>query len=86
MLATLTIIITKAVQMREKYLRSIGALDRISLDFEYESDYHREKKEEEKYPYKKGERDWHIRDMALLKGMPSEEFWEQMANAFKKKG
>ena len=29
-----------------------------------------EMKEEEKYPYMKGERDHHIRNMALLKGRP----------------
>ena len=57
--------------MREKYLKSIGALDHIRVDFEYESGYHREKREEEKHPYRKGERDWHVRNMALLKGMPS---------------
>jgi hypothetical protein len=63
----------RAVQMREKYLKSIGALDQICIDFEYSSANHRERKEEEKYPYKKGERDSHIRQMALLKGVSSEE-------------
>ena len=63
----------RAIQMREKYLKSIGALDHISIDFKYESDSHRERKEQEKHPYKKGDRDRHIRNMALLKGMSSEE-------------
>ena len=71
--------------MREKYLKNIGALDHIRVDFEYESGYHREKREEEKHPYRKGERDWHIRNMALLKRMSGEELAEQMAGAFKKK-
>ena len=70
--------------MREKYLRSIGALDHVSIDFEYKSGYHRERREEEKYPYKKGERDRHIRQMALLKGMTNEEFIEQTTAIFGK--
>ena len=73
----------RAIQMREKYLKSIGALDHISIDFEYEAGYHREKREEEKYPYKKGERDRDIRDMAMLKAMPPEEFWKHMAAVYR---
>jgi hypothetical protein len=30
----------RAIRMREKYLKSIGALDHISIDFEYEAGYH----------------------------------------------
>jgi hypothetical protein len=63
----------KAIQLREKYLDNVGALDQIRINFEYRSDYDREKKEEEKYPYKKGERDRHIRQTALLLNMTKEE-------------
>jgi hypothetical protein len=59
----------KAIQLREKYLENVGALDQIRIDFEYKSYYHREKKEEEKYPYKKGERDRHIKQTALYMQM-----------------
>lgn len=68
----------KAIQMREKYLTSIGALDRIRIDFQYDADSHRERKEEEKYPYLKSDRDRDIRAMALLKAMPSEELMKRM--------
>jgi hypothetical protein len=63
--------------MREKYLKSIGALVHISIDFKYESDSHRERKEE-KNPYKKGERVCHIRNLALLREMLSEELMKRM--------
>jgi hypothetical protein len=56
--------------MRE-YLKSIGALDHFSIDFKYDSDNHRERRVEEKYPYRKGASIRHIRNMAFLKGMPS---------------
>ena len=64
--------------MREKYLKSVGALDQIRIDFEYDPDSHRERKEEEKYPYLKGECDRDIRNMALIKVVPSKELMKRM--------
>ncbi len=57
----------RVIQMREQYLRNVGALDRIGFDFRNEADEHKEHVMEEKYPYLKGDRDDHIRTMALLK-------------------
>lgn len=68
----------KAIQLREKYLENIGALDQVRIDFEYKSDYHREKKEEEKYPYKKGEQDRHIKRMALALNMSADELFNSL--------
>jgi hypothetical protein len=59
--------------MRKNYLKSIGALSHIGIDYGYKSKDHRERRNEEKYPCKRGERHRHIRDTALLKVMDTEE-------------
>ena len=68
----------KAIQLREKYLTTIGALEQIRIDMQYTADSHQERKDEEKHPYLKGDRDRDIRMMALLKGMPRDEFMKRM--------
>jgi len=57
----------KAIKMRETYLKNIGALEQITADFQNEAEEHKRELEEERYPYLKGDRDRHIRSMALLK-------------------
>ena len=62
----------RAIQMREQYLRNVGALERISIDFKNEADEHRERMVEQKYPFMKGDRDHYIRTMALAKGIDTQ--------------
>ncbi|MDQ1281633.1 MAG: hypothetical protein QG670_2898 [Thermoproteota archaeon] len=66
----------RVIQMREQYLRSVGALERISIDFRSESEERQERMMEKKYPFMKGQRDSYIRSMALA-GVAGEKVGEK---------